>query len=443
MAVDRERRAATVTRLIALRTAGTLTTEHVRLAARGLKVTERTIWRWLDEQSRTPPQQARTGQPGCRAYALTPIDREAFARQLTPAERAAWIRGEEGRRQASVYLTRPRSLRNHTWEADHKQLPIVVLPPRGPALKPWLTTVVDDGTRALLGWTLAVTPHTGTVLTAFHMALVYDVERGPFGAVPTLVRVDRGLEFAAGAVYDVLAAVCRPAPAALPQGLPQGQGGADPPQHRSDPAARAARLHRRPPRRRGQVVRADRRPLRRPRQRSGRQRPTQQVKPIRIEHFAARFAIWARWYNTERPHRMLSGRTPLQAWEADLGGLVEQGVAAGEHDQVDVGFADGTGERLPPVHTDADTLDDSLPTQLQQGGHSLLDCLLPVVGGHVRVRCRSRRGRGGQGCPPASGAPRRRRSPTPAGGPRARRNPGRHGRRPLRGPATCPPWWRA
>ncbi|MFD1935524.1 hypothetical protein ACFSKW_29040 [Nonomuraea mangrovi] len=78
MAVDRERRAATVTRLIALRTAGTLTTEHVRLAARGLKVTERTIWRWLDEQSRTPPQQARTGQPGCRAYALTPIDREAF-----------------------------------------------------------------------------------------------------------------------------------------------------------------------------------------------------------------------------------------------------------------------------------------------------------------------------------------------------------------------------
>ncbi|MFE0156031.1 hypothetical protein ACFWY5_53475 [Nonomuraea sp. NPDC059007] len=45
MAVDRERRSATVTRLTALHTDGTLTTEHVRLAARGLKVTERTIWR--------------------------------------------------------------------------------------------------------------------------------------------------------------------------------------------------------------------------------------------------------------------------------------------------------------------------------------------------------------------------------------------------------------
>ncbi|MFD1935525.1 hypothetical protein ACFSKW_29045 [Nonomuraea mangrovi] len=129
------------------------------------------------------PDFLRQGWTGATPLALRTLQ-EAFARQLTPAERAAWIRGEEGRRQASVYLTRPRSLRNHTWEADHKQLPIVVLPPRGPALKPWLTTVVDDGTRALLGWTLAVTPHTGTVLTAFHMALVYDVERRSTTASP-------------------------------------------------------------------------------------------------------------------------------------------------------------------------------------------------------------------------------------------------------------------
>ncbi|MEU4332544.1 transposase family protein [Nonomuraea dietziae] len=259
MAVDRERRAAAVARLTALRDAGQLTSEHVRLVAQGLGVSERTVWRALEEGH------AELRPPGPSAYVLSATDREAFAyfrgniaavhrarvavvngtaacdpgtvagvavpdflragwsgaapvalrtlqrafdRQLTPAERATWRTGEEGRRKASVYLTRPRSPRNHTWEADHKQLPIVVLPPRGPALRPWLTTVVDDGTRALLGWALAVTPHTGTVLTAFHMALVYDVERGPFGAVPALVRIDRGLEFAAGAVYDVLAALC-------------------------------------------------------------------------------------------------------------------------------------------------------------------------------------------------------------------------------------------
>jgi hypothetical protein len=42
---------------------------------------------------------------------------------------------------------------------DHKNLPILVLPPRGPAVTPWLTTIVDDGTRGLVGWAIAITPH--------------------------------------------------------------------------------------------------------------------------------------------------------------------------------------------------------------------------------------------------------------------------------------------
>ncbi|MFI6603135.1 hypothetical protein ACIBHX_43420 [Nonomuraea sp. NPDC050536] len=56
VAVDRERRAATLARLTALREAGHLSTEHVRLAARGLDVTERTIWRWLDEPAQDAPR---------------------------------------------------------------------------------------------------------------------------------------------------------------------------------------------------------------------------------------------------------------------------------------------------------------------------------------------------------------------------------------------------
>ncbi|MEV8334299.1 hypothetical protein [Streptomyces niveus] len=32
---------------------------------------------------------------------------------------------------------------------DHKQIPLLVLPPKGKATCPWMTTVVDDGTRAL------------------------------------------------------------------------------------------------------------------------------------------------------------------------------------------------------------------------------------------------------------------------------------------------------
>lgn len=91
---------------------------------------------------------------------------------------------------------------------DHTDLPVLVLPPRGPAVRPWLTSIVDDGTRALLGWSIALTPHAGTVLTALRMALVEDHRRGPFGAVPAMVRVDRGLDFAAEAVRDVCAALC-------------------------------------------------------------------------------------------------------------------------------------------------------------------------------------------------------------------------------------------
>ncbi len=40
-----------------------------------------------------------------------------------------------------------------------------------------------------------------------------------------------------------------------------------------------------------------------------------------IEAFAGLFGQWADWYNTERPHDGLDGRTPLQAWQDDPGPL--------------------------------------------------------------------------------------------------------------------------
>ncbi|MEU6664005.1 transposase family protein [Streptomyces sp. NPDC046821] len=109
-------------------------------------------------------------------------------------------------------MRRPDALRGRCWEMDHKQLPILVLPPKAKALAPWLTAVVDDGTRALLGWAIAIAiaiaiataPTSGTVLTAMRMALTHEPDLSPFGAVAELVRIDRGLEFAAGAIKEVL-----------------------------------------------------------------------------------------------------------------------------------------------------------------------------------------------------------------------------------------------
>jgi putative transposase len=39
--------------------------------------------------------------------------------------------------------------------------------------------------------------------------------------------------------------------------------------------------------------------------------------PMRIELLAQKFSAWVTWYNTERGHDGLDGRTPLQAWTED------------------------------------------------------------------------------------------------------------------------------
>ncbi|MEU6720304.1 hypothetical protein ABZ897_53385 [Nonomuraea sp. NPDC046802] len=55
--------------------------------------------------------------------------------------------GGRARRAKLVYLQRPATFRNQVWEGDHKNLPIVVLPPRGQAITPWVTMSLDDATR--------------------------------------------------------------------------------------------------------------------------------------------------------------------------------------------------------------------------------------------------------------------------------------------------------
>ncbi|MEU6206097.1 Mu transposase C-terminal domain-containing protein [Micromonospora musae] len=123
----------------------------------------------------------------------------AFEAQMTPAAQAAARHGERARRAKQVYLRRPGTRRNQVWEGDHKNLPILVLPPRGRAIQPWITVFIDDATRVITGWALSPTPHTGTVLTALRMGMLPD-PCGPATGVPAALRLDQGLEFAANAV---------------------------------------------------------------------------------------------------------------------------------------------------------------------------------------------------------------------------------------------------
>lgn len=195
---------------------------------------------------------------------------------------------------------------------DHKQLPLLILPPRGGALSRWLTTVVDDGCRGLLGWALSVHPSAGTVLTAMRMAMAYEPEISPFGSVPGRVRVDRGLEFTADAVE---AALGTPAVVVhrLPPHTPNRKGKVE----RLNLTIEQTLLSQLPGFTGG------------PRDASGRlcgpvddsakakEAAERAGGPMRIEEFVQRFAAWACWYNTARPHRALGGRTPVQTWLED------------------------------------------------------------------------------------------------------------------------------
>ena len=159
-----------------------------------------------------------------------------------------------------------------------------------------------------------MTPHTGTVLPPCAWPWSSMKQRGPFGAVPAMVRVDRGLEFAAQAVKDALAALCVESHR-LPGFTPHRKGKIERihqsmeqtllvglPGYTKGPRDAGGRLHG-------------------PLQDAARDRAaaeTAAVGPMRIERFVAqRFAPWVAWYNTERPHSMLAGRTPAQAWTED------------------------------------------------------------------------------------------------------------------------------
>ena len=125
----------------------------------------------------------------------------AFARELRPAERASAKRGEAGRREHGLYLRYEAPHRNAVWQADHKQLPVLVIAAVGRRpRRPWVTLFIDDYSRAIMGWAISLQPSSAEVLAALRDALVVQPGRGPFGGVPGRLRWDHGLEFAAGAV---------------------------------------------------------------------------------------------------------------------------------------------------------------------------------------------------------------------------------------------------
>lgn len=94
------------------------------------------------------------------------------------------------------------------WQADHKQLDVLVAHPTRPTrtVQPWVTWAIDDYSRAVMGRAISIQPSSAEVFAALRAAMLEDADGGVLSGVPARLRMDRGLEFLVCAVGQACAA---------------------------------------------------------------------------------------------------------------------------------------------------------------------------------------------------------------------------------------------
>ncbi|MBX7554391.1 Mu transposase C-terminal domain-containing protein [Streptomyces sp. tea 10] len=228
-----EERAASVTHLLALEAAGTLTTQDRDTVAQAYGRTRKSVDRWMARARESGGHYQRKqrhatevtqvmenelirwcGNIAAAHETLTddgvmPLSYSAFHKAVTRTYSRSFLAGlrggEKARRRYDLHgSNRYRGRRNDAWEADHKEADVWVNV-NGTARKPWLTLFVNCSNTGICGW--AVTPHTPSsqaIIAAIHSAVRRGGPHGPFGGVPKLIRVDRGADFLSKAVAHTL-----------------------------------------------------------------------------------------------------------------------------------------------------------------------------------------------------------------------------------------------
>ncbi|MGW2651874.1 transposase [Streptomyces sp. NPDC001393] len=342
--------------MLRLRAQRRLSRGHVRLAGECLGVSERTVWRWLAQAEAEPRMAAGPGARSVNRFEITAEIRvllaywrgnasavhrqlvvraraadgeqatavpggapaeavpvldpvpslstflRAVRRDLTAGERAALARGPEAARAHDVFGRRPRLWRNHTWEADHVQAPLLV-DADGDLVRPWVTWFIDVATKTITG--TAVTPghpSRASILAALRAAILRSGPYGPAGGVPEAVRIDRGKDFLSRTVLGVFGTLGAEVDD-LPAYSPHLKGTVENLNRCADRMLFAVLpgYTLTPSPRRAKKEAAD----------------SDAPRPLTFTEFTAEVLAWTTWWNTEhRPHG-LTGQTPIKAWQAD------------------------------------------------------------------------------------------------------------------------------
>lgn len=125
--------------------------------------------------------------------------RRAVRQQIPRVERVLAQHGDLGvRNDATVYLPMIAPYRTNTYQVDHCQLPLYVIPiwPETTPIKPWVTCVEDQSTRAIMGFVVSVQPNSTTCTAAMASAIAPAWDgKDPFQGIPENVLIDNGSDF--------------------------------------------------------------------------------------------------------------------------------------------------------------------------------------------------------------------------------------------------------
>ena len=222
----------------------------------------------------------------------------AFLRELRPAERAVAQTGEAGIRAHGLYVRWEAGHRNQVWQGDHKQLDVLVVPPRAKRpVRPWSTMFIDGYSRVIVGWAISLRPSTAEVLAALRDGMLVARPDSAVGGLPEKLRIDHGLEFCAETVRTAAAALDIEFSLASTY-APEEKG-------------KIERLHR-------TCVQTflSGLPLYTSGPRSASGRLEDSRAPLALERFVGLFADWVIAYN-DRPHTELGGQRPIAAFMSD------------------------------------------------------------------------------------------------------------------------------